>query len=260
MASADPLLIYLRENAAILLPLLVALGLGLASFAVGRRSARSLRVMPAWRALPGMLEQAAAQGQPVHLSGGGAGLQGSDSLLALASAEALYQAARLAQGPVILTTSDSTMIPLGYEVLRRAQRARGFAGSMQAGTLRWFPDGPRSLAWAGAASALMSSEYVGANVLVGGFGPELALVAHAAARRGQPLLAASDQLDGQAVAWASADEPLIGEELYFAGAWLNPTPANQAAVVMQDILRWLLIAALLTVAFLAYNSGGAAPA
>ena len=259
MASLEPLLLYLQQNASLLLPLLVALGLALASFTIGRRSARSFRVMPAWRALPHMLEAAAVQGRPVHLSTGGAGLRGSDTLLALASAELVWQAARLAQGPVIMTTSDSTMIPLGYETLRRAQRARGFAGSLLPGSLRWFPDGPRSLAWAGAATALMGSEYVGANLLVGGLGPELALVSHAAARHGQPLLAASDQLDGQAVAWATATESLIGEELYFAAAWLNPTPANQAAVVMQDLLRWLLVAALVTMAALAW-SGGTPPA
>ena len=104
----------------------------------------------------------------------------------------------------------------------------------------------------------MGSEYVGANLLVGRFGPELALVSQAAARHGQGLLAASDQLDGQAVAWAMADEPLIGEELYFAGAWLHPTPGNQAAVLMQDTLRWLLIAALVIMAILAYSGGSAA--
>ncbi len=258
MTSLDPLLAFLQQNASLVLPLLVALGLGLSSFAVSRRSARSLRVMPAWQALPRLLEQAAARGQPVHVSTGGAGLQDGDSLLALAGAEFVFQTARLAQGPVIMTTSASSMIPLGYETLRRAQRARGFAGSMLPGTLRWFPDGPRSLAWAGAATALMGSEYVGANLLVGRFGPELALVSQAAARHGQPLLAASDQLDGQAVAWANADEPLIGEELYFAGAWLHPTPGNQAAVLMQDTLRWLLIAALVTMAFLAWSGGTAA--
>ncbi len=259
MALLEPLLIWLEQNGSLVLPLLVALGFGMSSFAVSRRGARSLRLIAAWEALPYMLEESAGQGRPVHLSTGGAGLQGSDTLLALAGAEAVYQAARQAQGPVILTTSATTMIPLGYETLRRAQRARGFAGSMLPGTLRWFPDGPRSLAWAGATSVLMGSENVGTNLLVGAFGPELALVSQAAARHGQHFLAASDQLDGQAVAWATGTEPLIGEEIFFAGAYLNPTPGNQAALVMQDTLRWLLIAALVALAFLAYTEG-ASPA
>ena len=259
MAVLEPLLTWLEQNGSLALPLLVALGFGMSSFAVSRRGARSLRRVAAWEALPYMLEESAGQGRPVHLSTGGAGLQGSDTLLALAGAEVVYQAARQAQGPVILTTSATTMIPLGYETLRRAQRARGFAGSMLPGTLRWFPDGPRSLAWAGAASALMGSENVGTNLLVGSFGPELALVSQAALRHGQHFLAASDQLDGQAVAWATGTEPLIGEEIFFAGAYLNPTPGNQAALVMQDTLRWLLIAALVALALLAYTEG-ASPA
>lgn len=259
MASLEALLILLEQNASLLLPVLVALGLGMSSVAITRRSARSLRRVAAWDALPRMLERSASQGRPVHMSTGGAGLQGSDTLVALAGAEVVYQAARLAQGPVILTTSATTMIPLGYDTLRRAQRARGFAGSMLPGTLRWYPDGPRSLAWAGATSALMGSEDAGANLLVGSFGPELALVSLAAARHGQALLAVSDQLDGQAVAWATGAEPLIGEELFYAGAWLHPTSGNHSSVLMQDTLRWLLIAALVALALLAYT-GGAAPA
>lgn len=259
MASLDALLLLAEQYLGLLLPMLVALGLGFSSLVMRRRSARNLRPIAAWERLPGMLEQAAGQGRPLHLSTGGAGLQGSDTLLALAGAELVYQAARQAQSPVILTTSATTMIPLGYDMLRRAQRARGFAGSMLPGTLRWFPGGSRSLAWAGAASALMGSEGVGVNLLAGNFGPELALVSQAAARHGQDFLAVSDRLDGQAVAWATGDEPLIGEELFFAGAWLNPTPGNQAALVMQDTLRWLLIAALVGLALVTW-SGGAAPA
>ncbi len=259
MASPESLLTFLELNAGLLLPLLVAIGLGLMSLLITRRSARALRRMPAWEALPRMLERSAAQGLPVHLSTGAAGLQGSDTLVALAGVEAIYQAARQAQGPVILTTGATTMIPLGYDTLRRAQRARGFAGTMQPGALRWFPEGSRSLAWAGASSALMGSELVGANLLVGSFGAELALLSLTAARHGQSFLAVSDRLDGQAIAWVTGDEPLIGEELFFAGAWLSPDPGNHAAVLMQDTLRWLLIAALVALVVLAHG-GGAAPA
>ena len=101
MALLEPLLIWLEQNGSLALPLLVALGFGMSSFAVSRRGARSLRLIAAWEALPYMLEESAGQGRPVHLSTGGAGLQGSDTLLALAGAEAVYQAARQAQGPVI---------------------------------------------------------------------------------------------------------------------------------------------------------------
>ena len=86
MALLEPLLIWLEQNGSLALPLLVALGFGMSSFAVSRRGARSLRLIAAWEALPYMLEESAGQGRPVHLSTGGAGLQGSDTLLALAGA------------------------------------------------------------------------------------------------------------------------------------------------------------------------------
>ena len=253
MASLDPYITIAEQNLSLLLPLLVALAFGSTALVVGRRKTRALRSLAALEQLPRMLEEAAAQGRPLHLSTGAAGLHGSDTLVALAGAELVYQAARRAQGPLVLTTGATTMIPLAYETLRRAQRARGFAGSMAPGSVRWFPHG---LAWAGATSALMGQEDVGVNLLAGSFGPELALPARAAARNAQHFLAVSDRLEGQAVAWATGAEPLIGEELFFAGAWLSPTPGNQAALVLQDTLRWLLIVSLVGVALVAYAAGG----
>jgi hypothetical protein len=38
-----------------------------------------------------------------------------------------------------------------------------------------------------------------------------------------------------------ADQPLIGEEIFTAGAYLGETASQIAGVVTQDVLRWLLI-------------------
>jgi hypothetical protein len=42
-----------------------------------------------------------------------------------------------------------------------------------------------------------------------------------------------------------ADHPLIGEELYVASAYLTGKPAPLASLASQDILRWLLIVAII---------------
>jgi hypothetical protein len=94
---------------------------------------------------------------------------------------------------------------------------------------------------------------VGANFLVGSFGPELALIADAAYRRNQPVIAASDQLEGQAVAFAVSDRPLIGEEIFNAGAFLGGEPGQVAGAVAQDVLRWLLIVLILVSALVTAN-------
>jgi hypothetical protein len=101
----------------------------------------------------------------------------------------------------------------------------------------------------------MGDDNVGANFMVGSFGPELALIADAAYRRNQPLIAASDQLEGQAVAFAVSDKPLIGEEIFAAGAYLGSDAPQMGSVITQDVLRWLLIAAIVVTAVLAFAKG-----
>ena len=58
-------------------------------------------------------------------------------------------------------------------------------------------------------------------------------------------MAASDTLAAQAVLYASAQEPLIGEELYAAGAYMDAGPLHTASLTVQDILRWLMIVVIL---------------
>lgn len=209
-----------------------------------RRAAFPLRVIPAYADLTPRIGAAIEANRPVHLSAGSAGLGDQSTLLALANAELFYRAAQQAAigatSPLI-TTSDSTMIPLGYDILRRAYASRGLLNRYRANRVRWYPAGPRSLAYAAMLTASMGVNNVGVNVLVGSFGPELALMGEVAARRDQALLAASDQLEGQAVAYAFADQPLIGEEIYAAGAYLGDSASQRAALVTQDLLRWLLI-------------------
>lgn len=213
-----------------------------------RRDLFVLREIPAYTALPMMVGQAIEANRPAHVSFGSAGLGGSNTLLTLASAELFYQtAARASIGaaPPILTMSDPTALALGQDTLRRAYRSRGLLNRYAYTSVRWYPAGSRSLAFAAALTATLGDDSVGMNVLVGSFGSELALIAEAAIRRDQPVIAASDQLDGQAIALAMSDHWLIGEEIFTAGAYLEGTPSQIASLVTQDILRFLLILAIL---------------
>lgn len=224
-----------------------------------RQQAFALRPIAAYEALPSLVGAAIEANRPLHLSLGSAGLGGDSTLLALAGTELLYHVAlRGAIGtvPPLFTVSDTTAIPLGHDTLRRAYQARSLLDRYRPGTVRWYPAGPRSLAFAAGLTAAMSDDNIGANLLAGSFGPELALIGEAAHRRDQPLIAASDQLEGQAVAYAFSDQPLIAEELFAGGAYLSTNAAQIGALVAQDVLRWLLIAALVASAVLAAVGGG----
>ena len=221
-----------------------------------RRSAFPLRPIPAYDALPLMVGASIEANRPVHLSLGSAGIGGGQTLLALVNAELFYriaQQAAIGATTPLITTSDSTAVPLAYDTLRRAYESRGLLSSYEASGVRWYPAGPRSLAFAAAVTAALSVEHVYANVLVGSFGPELALITAGTVRQDQSLIAASDQLIGQAVAYAFSDQPLIGEEIFAAGAYLGGEASQKASLVTLDVLRWLLILALILAAIVQSN-------
>jgi hypothetical protein len=95
-------------------------------------------------------------------------------------------------------------------------------------------------------------EHVSANILIGNFGPEVALLADAADQENEFMAAGSDSIAAQAVLYAAAREPLIGEELFAVPAYLQAAPIYQAGLRAQDILRWIVIAALIGGAVLVF--------
>ena len=88
-------------------------------------------------------------------------------------------------------------------------------------------------------------EQISVNFLTGSFGSEVGLIVDAAERSGSYSLAGTENITAQAVLYAASPEPLIGEELYAAGAYLQVGSVHQASVLAQDIFRWLIILALL---------------
>jgi len=210
-----------------------------------------LRPIGAYQRLPMAIGAAIEANRPVHLSLGSAGIGGKDTPgiggkdtpLALATADLAYhtlRAAAIGDAPPLITMSNGAVLPLAQDTLRRAYASRGMLARYPRGSAQWYPQGARSLAFAAALTGVMTDNRVLINVLGGSFGPEMALPAEAAARHRQQLFASSDQLEGQAVAYALADQPLLGEELYVAGAYLGNEPSRQAMVITLDTLRLAL--------------------
>ena len=96
-----------------------------------------------------------------------------------------------------------------------------------------------------AISAMMGDDEISSNVLAGSFGPELALILDSGKRRNTPIVAMSNQLDGQAIAYVFSDELLIGEEIFAAASYLSMQDNRDAESVTVDILRWLIILTML---------------
>lgn len=208
---------------------------------LARRSRRlSQGRAPGLERLSGWLGEAIEAGRPLHLSFGSAGIDRENAAVAAAEAELFYhiiKAARSGDVAPVISTSSSATLPLCQDTIRRA-----WDGDDRRARAQWFPGGARSLAFAAGLTATMQVEDPSAHILAGSFGPELALILDSADRQGQGSFAVSDQLEGQAIAFAMADEVLIGEQLFSAAAYLSHESTARADASAQDVWRGLLIA------------------
>ncbi len=218
-----------------------------------RRLDLALRPIPAYQEMPTLVSEAVESERPVHVSFGGSGLGLESTVSALAVADLLYplaERAAVASHLPLVTVADPTALGLAQGTLIRAYRRREKVEGFRMPAVRWYPQGPRSLAFAAGVSGAAADEDANVSILGGSFGPELAFIGDIAARYDQAFFAQSDQLDGQAVGWVMSQRPLLGEELYVAGAYLPRQPGALALsqVLAQDVLRWLAIAAIVLVA------------
>jgi hypothetical protein len=101
--------------------------------------------------------------------------------------------------------------------------------------------GVTPFSYAAGTMSVIHDEHVSTNILVGHFGPEVALMAEASERSGNLTIAGTDQVSAQAVLYAAAQEPLIGEEVFAGGAYLGAGAGHAASLQAQDVLRWAII-------------------
>ena len=87
-------------------------------------------------------------------------------------------------------------------------------------------------------------------MLVGRLGPEVAFMAEAGRQKQVEQVIGSNNPAALAVATAVTDNVLIGEELLAAGAYLEENPDQLAAVQLQDILRWIIVIAIMAIAII----------
>ncbi len=214
-----------------------------------------LRTIAAYTRIPLAAGEAVESGKVVHLSFGSSAVRDSTTLSALAASAILYhfaERAALGDRQSMVTMSDPVTLGLGQDTLRRAYKSQGVLGKYQTTMARWYPQGPLSLAFAAGVGTAMADEGIATNVLLSRFGPELMLIGESAVRNNQSIIAQSDQISGQAVAYVIADMPLIGEELYVGEAYLGRSSLALGGVIAQDILRYLVIVIIIGMAILAF--------
>ena len=211
-----------------------------------RRSPASFRIIDAYERLNRSVGLAVENGTRLHISLGRGNLltaRGGSALAGLAMLRRLAERTSVSDRPPIATSGDASLAILSQDTLRSGYRAAGAEEQYRFTTGRL--TGLTPFSYAAGAIPIIHDENVSTTVILGDLGAESALLAEASDRENANLIAASDNLSAQSVFYASSQEPLIGEELFAAGAYVGAGTAHEASLNVQDILRWLIILALI---------------
>jgi hypothetical protein len=228
--------------------LLLALALTLTIFFLMREFnrgpgvSRRLRDIPAFHRFRRAVGLSVESGQRLHISlgrGGVMDLPGGATFEGLTILECCTRAASVSDRPPVATSGESITAVLSQDTLRL-----GYASLSS--ERRYTPTNGRlsgltPLSYAAGVMPDIHDEQVSASIFAGHFGSEIGLLIEAGERANGLTVAGSDSLSAQAVLYATAQEPLIGEELYAGGAYLGAGKAHIASLYMQDILRWVVI-------------------
>lgn len=214
-----------------------------------RQAGRVFREIAAFARLRRAVGVSVEAGNRLHLSLGRGIITSAQSAVGFAGLSVLDRVARAASvsdRPPIASAGEGGLAILAQDTLRGAARDLGADFDPFAGRI----SGLTPFSYAAGAMPIAHDEEVGANVAIGSYGSEAALLAEAGERSGSLILAGSDNLAGQAIAYAMAHEPLLGEEAFAGGAYLGAGPLHAASLRVQDLWRWLLILAILAGAVL----------
>ncbi|MDY6877029.1 MAG: DUF6754 domain-containing protein [Chloroflexota bacterium] len=223
----------------------------------GRRGPRpTIRPLPAFQELRDETGRAAECGGVIHIALGNGGLSGEDAISSLAGlqmVEALASDAISYSIQPIITVGDPTLFSLAQDTLRRAYERHGLTERYNPGQVRFIAPSP--VAYAAGTANVVAAEDVTVNVMVGAFGAEVSLIADAGARRALPQLAAVAAPRAVGALYPVTDNLAVGEELYATGAYVTGERRYLAGLVAQDILRVILVLAILGVAAMTLVGG-----
>ncbi len=234
-----------------LILILVGIGLILLFYFVPTLAKINLRPIQAYIHFRREVDLAVEAGKRLHISLGRGSindLQGGASLVGLTILDRCARAASTSDQPPVTTSGDGLVTILSQDTLQSTYRDLAAEDRYDPYSARL--TGLSPLAYAAGALPAIHDEQVSANILAGHYGTEIALLTEAGERARSLTVAGTDSISTQAVLYATADEPLVGEELYAAGAYLGSNPMHSASLQMQDILRWIIIASLLLGAIL----------
>jgi hypothetical protein len=227
------------------------------AFRVRAGRSRDLRPLPGLDKLPVHIGHAAETGHAIHVSVGVAGLGGPATAETWAGLDLLAQLADQAAvygSPLLVTVADATVLPLAQDIVRRAYSRQGDPEGYDPTQVRLVSTDPT--AYAAGVMGLLEREPLTTNVMIGPFGDEYLLIGETGARRGVPQLVGASDPRTLPYVYATADDPLIGEEMFAAGAYTSRLPFQIGSLLTQDLARLVIVVAIVVVAVMRWFGWG----
>jgi hypothetical protein len=218
---------------------------------IQRRFPLSVRNIPAFSRIRRAVSLVVEDGTRLHVSLGNGNLQtqfGAAAFAGLSLLRRLGETTSLSDRPPIATSGNGVLNIVAQDTLRTAHEAVAVEQSFDINNGRL--TGLTPFSYAAGVMPTIRDESISTNVLIGNFGVEVGLLAEAAERQNAVVIAASDNLPAQAVLYSTSPDPIIAEELFAAGAYVQAGRMHNASLLTQDVLRWLIIGTILVGAIL----------
>ncbi|MCJ7512684.1 MAG: hypothetical protein MUO23_06900 [Anaerolineales bacterium] len=213
---------------------------------VERRWPARFRPIPAFDALGVATERAVEAGERVHFSLGTGTLLGGETGPALAGLSMLNrvaEAATMSDRPPVVTAADGALVILAQDSIRAAYRRARAVDRYHASSGRLV--GATPLSYAAGIPAVLNDEDASVHLMVGGYGVEGALVADVGQRKQAFTLGGTQDVQSQALLFATAENPLVGEDVFAGGAYLNVGLMHRGSLRTQDLVRVLIVTVVL---------------
>lgn len=206
-----------------------------------RASPPVLRRIEAFHSLPQTVGQAVETGRRLHLTLGTGNLGQGSTAATLAGVVLLDQisaAAVVSDKPPIVTAADGATMLLAQDTLRNVYTRQNALARYDHYSSQ--VAGLTPISFGAAQTTLQKDEAVAGTILIGSIGAEAVLLAEAGRRQGVTTVAGSDNPATQAMLFATADHPIIGEDLFAGGAYIGGAPAHVGSLQAQDVMRLII--------------------
>jgi hypothetical protein len=203
---------------------------------------KKIRPIPAFDKIIQEVNVSVEDGTQLHISLGRGGVPSPESASGFAGLSILKQVieiSSMSDYPPVASTGNPTISILAQDTIKGTSKAISIADPNRnpSGELV----GVTPFSYATGTLTIIRDNNVSANVFAGWFGNEVIWLTTAGERQSSPTIAGAAQLPAQAIIYASASDPLIGEELYAGGAYLGAGKIHLASISTQDVFRWIII-------------------